>query len=115
MEKTGRVSRRTFLGGGGSALFLPSKVLGRNGFAPPSEKLNIGFIGIAGGFGRRALEELSTHNIVAVCDVDWRKPEEQKTNFPAAVDVAAKYANARRFDDWRRMLEEMDKGIDAVV
>ncbi|HMJ62177.1 MAG TPA: hypothetical protein VK493_10460, partial [Bryobacteraceae bacterium] len=68
MEKTCRVSRRTFLGGGGSALFLPSKVLGRNGFAPPSEKLNIGFIGVAGGFGRRALEELSTHNIVAVCD-----------------------------------------------
>jgi predicted dehydrogenase len=89
--------------------------LGRNGFAPPSEKLNVAFIGIAGGYGRRALEELSTQNIVAICDVDWRKPDKQRTNFPAAVDVAAKYPSARRFDDWRKMLEEMDKGIDAVV
>ena len=83
MKNTSQLSRRAFLGasGGGSALFLPSRTLGRSGFAPPSEKLNVAFIGIAGGYGQRATEELSTQNIVAICDVDWRKPDEQKTNF----------------------------------
>ena len=44
-------------------------------------------------------------NIVALCDVDGRTSQTQGGNFP----------EARKFADFRKMLEEMDKSIDAVT
>ena len=67
--------------------------------------------------GRTQINELASQNIVALCDVDWR--EYQQRPGPgaerAAVRVAKKYPSAKRFDDWRVMLQEMDKQIDGVV
>ncbi len=48
---------------------VPRHVLGR-GFVAPSDKLNIAGIGV-GGMGRTNLINLSSENIVALCDVDW--------------------------------------------
>src|SRR6266852_5961360 len=83
--------------------------------AKASDKLKIAFIGIAGGYGHRALEELARQDIVAICDVDWRTKEQQNSRFITPLEVAAKHPGVRKFDDWRRMLEEMDKGLDGVV
>ena len=97
----------------GSFSFFTSKVLGRGGAIPPSEKLNIAFIGIGGLYGPRGLRELATQNVVAVCDVDWRTTAGRGST--SAVEVAKKYPQAKRFDDWRVLLQEMDKSIDAVL
>jgi len=111
------ISRRGFIGAGlGATAFsiLPPRVLGRGGATPPSEKLNIAVIGI-GCRGEISVSELHNcgQNLVALCDVDWR-PLPGYTH-PRACEVITRFPNARRYDDWRIMLEEQDKNIDAVV
>jgi hypothetical protein len=67
------ISRRSFLTKAATTAaavtIVPRHVLGR-GFVPPSDKLHIAGIGV-GGMGRTNLINLSTENIVALCDVDW--------------------------------------------
>jgi len=67
------VSRRKFLAdvaaGGAAFTIVPRHVLGR-GLTPPSDTLNIAGVGV-GGMGRTNLINLSSQNIVALCDVDW--------------------------------------------
>ena len=70
----------------------------------PNEKLNIAVIGI-GGRGRANLNAVSGENIVALCDVDDKR----------AGDAYQKHPKARKFYDYRRMLDSMQKDIDAVV
>lgn len=100
-------SRRQFLGGLtlGSAAFgiVPGYVLGLNGATPPSEKLNIAAIGIAGK-GASDVDGVSSQNIVALCDVDWAH----------AAGTFKRYPKARQYKDFRKMLEGQ-KDIDAVV
>src|SRR4051794_32171790 len=83
---------------------VPRHVLGQ-GQTPPSEKLNVACIGL-GWPGRKDTDALAaTDNIVALCDVDTnREPEFRK-----------KYEKARSFVNYRRMLDEMGKTIDAVI
>jgi predicted dehydrogenase len=109
-----QITRREMIAGTtavGSFSFFPARVFGRGGATPPSDKLNIAMIG-TGGRGAVSLQNLKDENIVALCDVDWRT--ESRSQFPAG-KVAAQYPSAKRFDDYRKMLEEMDKNIDAVV
>jgi hypothetical protein len=83
------ISRRSFLAKAATTAaavtIVPSHVLGR-GFVPPSDKLNIAGIGV-GGMGRTNLINLSTENIVALCDVDWgyggKSLERLDTEIPA--------------------------------
>ncbi len=116
MKRQETVSRRALLRAGAAAGFsiLPSRVLGFQGATPPSEKLNVAFIGL-GTYGARGLSELAMHNIVALCDVDWRTRNQIGGTSPIASEVAAQHPGVRRFDDWRVMLEEMDRQIDGVV
>src|SRR6202035_2727484 len=72
MTENNSIPRRTFLSQAAATAALtvvPRHVLGR-GFVPPSDKLNIAGIGV-GGMGRANLVNLSSENIVALCDVDW--------------------------------------------
>ena len=83
---------------------IPRHVLGRSGGRQaPSDRLNIAGIGV-GGMGAANLANLEGENIVALCDVDSAY----------AAKTFAKYPNARRHTDFRRMLETQ-KDIDAVV
>ncbi len=82
---------------------VPRHVLGGPGHTPPSEKLNIAGVGI-GGRGQGDLDEVGSENIVALCDVDDAY----------AGKVYAKYPKARKWHDFRKMLDEQ-KDIDAVV
>src|SRR5438477_11536360 len=73
MSKKKEMSRRKFLtevaAGGAACAIVPRHVLGR-GFTRPSDTLNIAGVGV-GGMGRNNLINLSSQNIVALCDVDW--------------------------------------------
>ncbi len=105
--KSDEISRRNFVKGTASAIagftILPRFVLGGAGFKPPSEKLNIAFVGI-GGQGKENLKACEGENIVALCDVDWHY----------AGPVFQNYPNAKKYKDFRKMLDEV-KDIDAVV
>jgi len=79
----------------------------------PNEKLNIAMIG-AGGRGGENLNSLKGENIVALCDVDWRHKVEWYHR-PLAGKVFESYPKAKKYRDFRKMLDEMDKQIDAVV
>jgi len=101
------MTRRQFIGAASSVAafaIVPRHVLGGAGRKPPSDKLNIAGIGV-GGQGFVDLYNVSTENIVALCDVDDKRA--QKTYW--------KYPKARRYHDFRRMLEKERKSIDAVV
>ena len=70
----------------------------------PNEKLNVAAIG-CGGMGAGDIMEVSkTENVVALCDVDWRR----------GAEVAEKLPNAKHYTDFRIMLEQQ-KDIDAVT
>ena len=105
--KSNDISRRSFVKASASAIagftILPRFVLGGAGFKPPSEKLNIASIGI-GGQGKENLKNCEGENIVALCDVDWHYAELVMQNHP----------NAKKYKDFRKMLDEV-KDIDAVV
>jgi predicted dehydrogenase len=104
------------------ALVVPRHVLGGAGHIAPSAKLNIAIIG-AGGMGMSNAENMTAENIVAICDVDFpfveRELEERQTDGegkerPKGVSVKEAYSKARRYADFRVMLERQ-KNIDAVV
>src|SRR5439155_3932477 len=54
---------------GAGFTIVPRSVLGK-GPTPPSDRLNVAAVGV-GGQGHSDLVNLSTENIVAMCDVDW--------------------------------------------
>ena len=100
------LSRRDFIGGAAAVAaftIVPRHVLGNPGRIPPSEKLNIAGIGV-GGRGAGDLHECGSENIVALCDVDDKY----------AANVFKRYPNAKKYHDFRRMLDK-EKNIDAVV
>ena len=102
-----QLSRREFLGSAAAAAvftIVPRHVLGGPRRIPPSEKLNIACIGI-GGMGASDTGQVSTENIVALCDVDWRH----------AAGTFKKFPKAKKYRDFRRMLEKENKNIDAVT
>lgn len=100
------LSRRDFIAGAAAVAaftIVPRHVLGGAGYTPPSEKLNIAGIGV-GGRGRGDMAGVSSENIVALCDVDDER----------AAETFNRYPKAKKYRDFRKMLEK-EKGIDAVV
>jgi predicted dehydrogenase len=87
----------------GLAIVPGCAVVGTKTEKAPCEKLNIAAVGI-GGKGKDNLNACERENIVALCDVDWHY----------AGPVFQSYPNAKRYKDFRKMLDEV-KDIDAVV
>ena len=69
----------------------------------PSEKVNIACIGVGGKGDSDHAGKFG--NLVAICDIDDRYLDKKAAKFPAA----------RKYTDFRKMLDEMGKSIDAVV
>lgn len=69
-----------------------------------NEKLNIAIIG-AGGRGKGNLDAVKSENIVAICDVDEERAAAAFKEFP----------KAKKYHDFRKMLDEMSNQIDAVI
>jgi predicted dehydrogenase len=101
------LTRRAFLRGAAISttafMVVPGSVLGLNGATSPNEKLNIAGIGI-GGQGGEDLKHMEKENIIALCDVDQNH----------AAHTFKRYPQAKRFTDYRKMLDEM-KEIDGVM
>ena len=101
-----KMSRRDFIGGAAAVAaftIVPRYVLGGPRNVPPSEKLNIAGVGV-GGMGKNNVDKCKNENIVALCDVDDGY----------AGGVYNKYPKARKWQDFRKMLDRQ-KDIDAVI
>ena len=130
-----KLTRRKFLVStaavAGVFSIVPRSVLGGNGNIPPSERVNLAFIG-TGGQGLvniKALIGESDTQIVALCDVnEWadyspfyfggvagRKPSlEFVNNHYAQKNGVGAYDGCAEYIDFRKMLEK-ESDIDAVV
>ena len=99
-------NRRVFLKSAGLAagtLALPSFSITRSAWAA-HHKINVAVVG-AGGMGRYAVRQGASENLVALCDVDDAR----------AAAAFKEHPQARRFKDFRVMLDKMWKEIDAVA
>ncbi|MDH3583427.1 MAG: Gfo/Idh/MocA family oxidoreductase [Phycisphaerae bacterium] len=114
-----RTTRRTFIrhaAVAGAALPVIAPPLARA--ASPNSKLNLAGIGV-GGKGWGDINSTATQqNVVAFCDVDkgamsrgGGKPRKAKGGYPVA---AEQWPKARRYQDWRKLLDE-GRDIDAVT
>jgi len=101
------INRRTFVGEVTTAAagftVVPRHVLGR-GYRAPSDTLNVACVGV-GGMGLSDVRGMAAENIYALCDVDDRRAEEAFMAYP----------KAKRYKDFRRMLEQDGNHIDAVT
>jgi predicted dehydrogenase len=106
MTSLSAVSRRTFTRLAAAAVpgFFATHGFGVAAAEGPADKLNLAVIGI-GGQGAANLSGVKSQNIVALCDVDAQRGEKGFEEFP----------RARRFTDFRKMFDAMEKEIDGVV
>lgn len=114
-QETNRgVSRRDFIGVAATTTaaftIIPRHVLGGPGYTPPSDKLNIGCVGI-GGKGHSDSQDMQSENVIALCDVDEERAagDREKGDSPFAW-----YPNAKFYKDFRVMLDK-EKALDAIT
>jgi hypothetical protein len=112
---TKEISRRTFLKRGTAAAIglsvAPNIIVAggqqsrkKNAKVAASDKLNILGVGI-GGRGAANLAQMETENIIGLCDVDWKYADH----------VFKKYPQAKKYNDYRVMFDEMLNEADAVM
>jgi len=109
MKPPSSFSRRQFLSTSITAAaaftIVPRHVIAGSGQTPPGERLNIAGVGVA-GMGAGDLDAIAPgNNLVALCDVDDVH----------AAGTFKKFPDARKFKDFRRLFDAMEKEIDAVV
>ncbi|MEO6526474.1 MAG: Gfo/Idh/MocA family oxidoreductase [Gemmatimonadaceae bacterium] len=133
-DESHSISRRRFVRDTATAagafavapMIVPRHVLGGVGYRPPSRTLNVAMVGF-GGMGMSNMNAIlqAGENIVAVCDIDYGyversivnrlKPRQGQTAVPPeALKVQESYKKAKKYDDFRVMLDKQ-KDIDAVV
>lgn len=71
----------------------------------PMEKINFASIGVGGKGASDSRSASENGNLIAICDIDDKR----------LLKAAARYPNAKKFNDYREMLEEMGDKIDAVT
>lgn len=71
----------------------------------PNEQINFACIGVQGKGSSDSRDASRAGNIVAICDID-------DNNLNKA---AAEFEGAKKYNDYRKMLDEMSKEIDAVT
>ncbi len=123
-----QLSRRSLMAGASgtalSAMIIPRHVLGGPRYQPPSATVNFALVG-CGGQGMADATELVAggHNLVAMADVDFGYVESslkrQARRFDGSPNPRAKviqdaYGKAKRYEDFRKLLEQQ-KDIDAVL
>jgi predicted dehydrogenase len=101
------ISRRRFMQSAaalGVAGFWSGRLSAEDKKPPPSERLHVGIIGVAGQ-GAYDMGEVANAatEIIALCDVDENRASEARARFP----------QAKFYTDFRRLLDQ--KGLDAVV
>jgi myo-inositol 2-dehydrogenase/D-chiro-inositol 1-dehydrogenase len=126
-KETKTISRRKFLDTsvkatllssvafGGFPTIIPSSVIGKN---PPSDKINIGWIGCGrqGSGDVSATMRFDTAMLVAVADVDSNRAARGKQlieNYYTKKTGNKDYVNVKSYGDYKELL--LDKSIDAVL
>ncbi|HIG30192.1 MAG TPA: Gfo/Idh/MocA family oxidoreductase [Verrucomicrobiales bacterium] len=104
-----KISRRQFAVntaiGSLGITFIPRHVFGGQGKLSANEKLNVACIGV-GGRGAASVNAVhKANNVVALCDVDSRQASKMYKKIP----------KAKVFNDFRVMMDQMEKEIDAVT
>jgi predicted dehydrogenase len=109
-----RISRRRFVKGslaaaGAAALLRPGVVRAVAAQRSANERLNVAFIGTQNQAGADFERILASQKVqvIAMCDVDDDFLDKALQKEPAQ--------DAKRFNDYRKMLDEIEKEIDAVV
>ena len=107
----------------GFPMIVKRHVLGGPGFQAPSDTVNYAVVGF-GGMGSGNAEELSkTERLVAVCDVDLAFSErnvsgkvrtQRGQDRPEGVRLREQFSLAKKYSDWREMLDKQ-KDIDGIV
>ena len=125
------LTRRTFLKAGaalgaGWAASRGWTALSYSRVAGANERINLAFIGV-GGFGGTNLaimageqdpirgeyaERVMGAHVAALCDVDLRR---EGPRSPTAAQSFDAHPDAAKYHDYRKMLDEMERDIDAVV
>jgi predicted dehydrogenase len=107
---SGNTTRRTFMKkaaiAGAAFTIVPRYVIGGKGYLAPSDKLFVAGIG-AGGKGTSDIANFAKSGkaeIAFLCDVDDRRAETSRKNFP----------KAKYYKDYREMLDKEGKNFDAV-
>jgi predicted dehydrogenase len=100
-----RINRRTFVQSSaavGAGFWVSGVQRGYGQERSPNAKVNVAVIGVEGR-GAGHVDGLKGENMVALCDADESRLDKQATKFPAA----------KKYVDFRKMLEEC-KEIEAV-
>ena len=103
-----RMTRRDFLGAGAALTafsIVPRHVLAGAGQLAPSDKMNVGCVGVGGMQGVGDVRSVSGENIYALCDVDERELSR----------AAARYPSAKRYRDFREMLDKEQKNLHGIT
>ena len=89
----------------GAFTIVPRHVLAASGDQAPSDKLNIGSIGVGGMPGFNDVRSVSGENIYALCDVD-------ETFLTRA---AGQFPKAKLYRDFREMLDKEHENLDGIT
>ena len=103
-----QTTRRQFVGTAAAFAALsivPRHVVAGSGQLAPSDKLNLGCVGVGGMQGAGDVRGVSSENIYAICDVD--------ENF--LNKAAEKYPKAKKYRDFREMLDKEHKHLNGVT
>lgn len=84
---------------------VPRNVLAGSNEPAPSDKLNLGCVGVGGMQGGNDVRGVSSETIYALCDVD--------ENFLNR--MGERYPDAKRYRDFRVMLDQEQKNLDGIT
>jgi predicted dehydrogenase len=124
-ENSRNIYRRTFIKSAAGAaaagmVGFPFIVSGQSAGLAPTDRLNIGFVGV-GGKGRTSIIPISElgHNIIGLCDVDQRQVARARKRrdgqvFSEILDHSVT-RGAKWYTDYRTMFEELGDKLDGVV
>ena len=114
------MKRRKFIkdtaAGAAAFTIIPASVLGKNGAVPPSDRINLGYIGTgkqARGLQKYFTEQTKESVTVAACDVDSQKLDWFKELAGEANKERGTSANVFTTKDYREILQRDD--VDGVV
>lgn len=105
---TPRTNRRQFLqnaGMGAAGFWIAGRQTGFGQDKSPNAQVNIACIGTGGQGGSDMGNVSKLGNIVALCDIDDKNNDKAGTQFP----------KAKKYFDYRKMLDEIPKEIDCVT
>lgn len=104
-----RATRRTFLqttAAAGVGYFVAAGVSPKPSRAA-IEEIHFACVGVGGKGSSDSSDAGRSGTVVAACDIDGKRLEDAR--------VVRKFEKIRKYQDWRTMLDEMGKSIDAVT